>query len=140
MAEFNSRVQQKGDTQSNFETNNPILLENELVVVKMTDGTIKFKIGNGTSNFNDLEYTDKPITDGIANINNSLNNKANINSPTFTGTPTAPTPENGDNSTKIATTAFVVNAMSSSGGGTEIVVSTTQPPGQSVGDFWYKEV
>jgi hypothetical protein len=34
--------------------------------------------------------------------------KAPIDSPTFTGTPIAPTPALGDNSTKIATTAFVV--------------------------------
>ena len=32
---------------------------------------------------------------------------ASLNSPTFTGTPTAPTPTTGDNSTKISTTAFV---------------------------------
>lgn len=32
-----------------------------------------------------------------------------LDSPTFTGTPTAPTPANGDNSTKIATTEFVKN-------------------------------
>ncbi|NQW76807.1 MAG: hypothetical protein HQ448_08380, partial [Cytophagales bacterium] len=36
-----------------------------------------------------------------------LANKANIASPSFTGTPTAPTPTSNDNSTKIATTAFV---------------------------------
>lgn len=35
------------------------------------------------------------------------------NSPAFAGTPTAPTPTAGDNSTKIATTAFVQNALSS---------------------------
>lgn len=34
--------------------------------------------------------------------------KANLVSPNFTGTPTAPTPTQGDNSTKIATTAFVL--------------------------------
>ncbi|PKQ45220.1 hypothetical protein, partial [Confluentibacter flavum] len=34
------------------------------------------------------------------------------NSPTFTGTPLAPTPTAGDNSTKIATTAFVAAAAS----------------------------
>jgi hypothetical protein len=33
--------------------------------------------------------------------------KANIDSPTFTGIPAAPTPSNGDNSTRIATTAWV---------------------------------
>ena len=34
--------------------------------------------------------------------------KADIDSPTFTGTPCAPTPPSGDNSTRIATTAFVI--------------------------------
>ena len=36
-----------------------------------------------------------------------------IVSPDLTGTPTAPTPTTGDNSTKIATTAFVAGATSS---------------------------
>jgi hypothetical protein len=36
-----------------------------------------------------------------------LANKANIASPAFTGTPTAPTPTLGDNSTKLATTSYV---------------------------------
>jgi hypothetical protein len=37
--------------------------------------------------------------------------KADIASPTFTGTPTAPTPATTDNSTQIATTAFVQNKV-----------------------------
>ena len=37
--------------------------------------------------------------------------KADINSPTFTGTPKAPTPPDGDSSTRIATTAFVQNLI-----------------------------
>lgn len=36
--------------------------------------------------------------------------KADLASPTFSGTPTAPTPTAGDNSTKLATTAFVASA------------------------------
>ena len=40
-----------------------------------------------------------------------LNLKANIESPTFTGTPKAPTPSSSDNSTRIATTAFVQSAL-----------------------------
>ena len=36
------------------------------------------------------------------------NSKAPLDSPAFTGTPTAPTPSAGDSSTKIATTEFVV--------------------------------
>ena len=40
--------------------------------------------------------------------------KAPIDSPEFTGTPTAPTPRAGDSSNKIATTAFVMAAMQGS--------------------------
>jgi len=52
------------------------------------------------------------ITGTLSNqtdLQNALNAKADLNSPSFTGTPTAPTPLSGDNSTKIATTAFVNN-------------------------------
>lgn len=38
---------------------------------------------------------------------NTFNNKAPTNSPAFTGTPTAPTAANTDNTTQLATTAFV---------------------------------
>jgi hypothetical protein len=38
--------------------------------------------------------------------------KANLASPVLTGTPTAPTPDLGDNSTKIATTQFVNSEIS----------------------------
>lgn len=72
MAEFDTRIQQKSDTQVNFETNNPVLLQNELVIVKMTDGSIKFKIGDGVSSFNSLQYTDKYLTDDIDNIYTEL--------------------------------------------------------------------
>lgn len=41
--------------------------------------------------------------------------KADLASPTLTGTPTAPTPTAGDNSTNIATTAFVTDAISTAG-------------------------
>ena len=37
--------------------------------------------------------------------------KAPIASPAFTGTPTAPTPAAGDDSTKVATSAFVADAV-----------------------------
>lgn len=42
-----------------------------------------------------------------SDLNSELENKANISSPTFSGTPRAPTPTSTDSSTRIATTAFV---------------------------------
>lgn len=43
-------------------------------------------------------------------VNADLNTKASVDSPALEGTPTAPTPSVGDNSTKLATTAFVAGA------------------------------
>jgi len=40
-----------------------------------------------------------------------ISGKANLASPAFSGTPTAPTAANGTNNTQIATTAFVMNAF-----------------------------
>jgi len=44
-------------------------------------------------------------------LENSINLKAALVSPTFTGTPTAPTSSTNNNSTQIATTAFVKTAV-----------------------------
>jgi hypothetical protein len=46
-------------------------------------------------------------------VNTALDLKANLDSPSFTGTPTAPTPATNNNSTNIATTAYVNNKISS---------------------------
>ena len=45
------------------------------------------------------------------NLATALNLKADLASPTFSGTPTAPTATAGTNTTQIATTAFVQNAI-----------------------------
>lgn len=44
-------------------------------------------------------------------INDALANKAPTSSPSFTGSPKSTTPSAGDNSTRIATTAFVTSAI-----------------------------
>ena len=60
-------------------------------------------------------YVDNNMT--LDNVIASIQtNKANVNSPTFTGTPKAPTPSNGDNSTRLATTAYVRSYISAQGG------------------------
>lgn len=47
----------------------------------------------------------------LTDIAVNLTTYAPLNSPAFTGTPTAPTPAFGTNNTDIATTAFLVNAL-----------------------------
>jgi len=57
-------------------------------------------------------------TIGVTTLINIIkNNFAKSNSPTLTGTPTAPTATAGTNNTQIATTAFVQNAVSNTVGG-----------------------
>lgn len=53
----------------------------------------------------------------ITNLQSTLDAKAPLASPNFTGTPTAPTAPNGTNTNQIATTAFVQNALSAGGYG-----------------------
>lgn len=50
-------------------------------------------------------------TEAIGKLEFGVEQKANIASPTFTGTPKSVTPTAGDNSTNIATTAFVTTAL-----------------------------
>jgi len=44
-------------------------------------------------------------------ISSAITSKADLNSPTFTGTPSSPTASTGTSSTQIATTAFVQSAL-----------------------------
>jgi hypothetical protein len=60
----------------------------------------------------------------VTNLTTDLSAKAPLASPTFTGTPAAPTATSGTNTTQIATTEFVTTAVSSvgaKGGGTNQV-------------------
>jgi hypothetical protein len=54
--------------------------------------------------------------------NASWQNVAPLNSPALTGTPTAPTPTAGDNSTKLATTAFAA-ALAATTSGNRVLIS-----------------
>src|SRR5690606_35549650 len=56
----------------------------------------------------------------------ALELKANLNSPTFTGTPLVPTATVGTNTTQIATTAFVTNAVNSTVAGNFVDLTTAQ--------------
>lgn len=53
----------------------------------------------------------------ITNLQTTLDSKVGTASPTFTGNPTAPTQAADDNSTKLATTAYVDNAIGTLPGG-----------------------
>ena len=76
--------------------------------VKATNFTAKDALPSGNSGKIvkgvelDTEYTA---------IASAISSKSDINSPTFTGTPAAPTASSGTNTTQVATTAFVTAAL-----------------------------
>ena len=77
-----------------------------------TDGEVT--IGNGTITANTIignisGSVERSSMDALGNVINET--YAPINSPSFTGIPTAPTAEAGDNSTQIATTEYVDGAV-----------------------------
>lgn len=72
--------------------------------VKATNYRIKDTLTTGDPN---KTIKGSEIDDEFNNLQIAINSKSNITSPTFSGTPTAPTANIGNNSTQIATTAFV---------------------------------
>jgi hypothetical protein len=77
-----------------------------------------------TANLNMKSYVDTINSTTLANAQSQqsqIDSKAAINSPTFTGTPSAPTPAGGDDSTKLATTAFVSDAVSAAVSGISVL-------------------
>ena len=104
-------------------------------VAGKTGAVILSKGDVGLNNVDNTSDLDKPVSTAQQT---ALNAKANTASPTFTGTPSAPTAAAGTNTTQLATTAFVQAAVSSASTG--IVVSTTAPTSPNSGDFWYEVV
>ena len=77
----------------------------------------QFKVGDGATAWSSLAYATAPI-----------------NSPAFTGTPTAPTANAGTNTTQIATTAFVSTAISNLINGAPGALDTLDELAQALGD------
>lgn len=74
-------------------------------------------------------------------VNAALGAKAALASPTFTGTPKAPTATAGTNTTQIATTAFVTAAVAAAVGGItgmEYTIVTTLPSTGEAGIIYLK--
>jgi hypothetical protein len=75
---------------------------------KTTDFAAKDALTTGNAN-KIVKGTE--IDDEFSAIQTAVNTKADVNSPTFTGTPAAPTPTAATNSTQLSTTAFVTAAI-----------------------------
>jgi len=75
----------------------------------------------------------------VTSLTSDLAAKAPLNSPTFTGTPAAPTASGGTNTTQLATTAFVTSAITAAAGvasfNTRVGAVTAQ-----IGDYTFAQI
>ena len=90
-------------------------LSGAISTVKTSDLTANRALisnGSGKIAVSSVTSTQLGYVSGVTSaIQTQLNNKAALNSPTFTGTPKAPTASAGTNTTQIATTAYVYIAI-----------------------------
>lgn len=65
--EFNSQIKTRKDTDANWTSANPVLLDGERILVVMTCGKVREKIGNGTSTYTQLPFVDYLDPDSTIN-------------------------------------------------------------------------
>ena len=91
---YNTRIKLKRDTEANWTSSNPVLLDGEVAIVRMPDGNTRKKIGDGTKKFSELPYDEIAIdsatsttsTNPVQNkvITELLNEKIGSNKPVIT--------------------------------------------------------
>ena len=65
--QFNARIRWKRDTSANWTTNNPVLLDGEIIIVDTDSGEIRFKIGDGVKTYTQLPFEDEVVRNLINN-------------------------------------------------------------------------
>lgn len=73
--QFNSRIQWKKDTASNWTSNNPVLLNGEIAIVVTNSGETRFKVGDGTSSFTQLPFQDEAVRALITAVEEEVETK-----------------------------------------------------------------
>ena len=73
--QYNSRIQWKKDTASNWTSNNPVLLNGEIAIVVTNANETRFKIGDGTSSFTALPYQDEAVRALITAVQDEVDTK-----------------------------------------------------------------
>lgn len=59
--EFQARVKHKRDTSANWTSNNPVLLDGEIILVDTAEGELRAKIGDGTKTYTQLPFSDEAL-------------------------------------------------------------------------------
>lgn len=72
MNTIDTRVKWKRDTSANWTSNNPVLLNGEVIIVDTNAGETRFKVGNGTSTYTQLPFQDEYLQNAITDVDEGL--------------------------------------------------------------------
>ena len=75
--QFNARINMKRDTAANWEQNNPVLLNGEIIIVDTASGEVRFKVGDGTKLYKQLPFQDEAVRALISGKEDEISLNAN---------------------------------------------------------------
>lgn len=73
--QLNSRIQWKRDTSANWEANNPVLLDGEIIIVTTNAGETRFKVGDGVKTYTQLPFQDEAVRALITELSATVDTK-----------------------------------------------------------------
>lgn len=73
--QLNSRIQWKRDTSANWESNNPVLLDGEIIIVTTNAGETRFKVGDGVKTYTQLPFQDEAVRALITELSETVDTK-----------------------------------------------------------------
>lgn len=69
---LDARIRWKRDTSANWTSNDPVLLNGEIIIVDTANGETRFKIGDGTKTYSQLPFEDEVIRNLINNLETQI--------------------------------------------------------------------
>ena len=72
MNQFNTRIKMKKDSEENWNQNNPILLNGEIILIDTDSGELRAKVGDGVKTYTQLPFTDEILRNLITGKQNKL--------------------------------------------------------------------
>lgn len=73
---FNIRLRNKRDTEANWTSKNPVLLNGEIIVVDTASGETRFKVGDGAKKYSQLPFQDAATLGNYVPTTRKVNSKA----------------------------------------------------------------
>lgn len=69
---IDTRIKNKRDTSANWDKNNPVLLNGEIIIVDTPSGEVRYKTGDGVKTYKQLPFDDEAIKAKITELQNSI--------------------------------------------------------------------